>query len=556
MRRWISLAVALLLFISLASAPSAAQIPKIGDEYVDATDLGFRIKMPADWSFIPPQPGEVNNIGRYAGGGMAILRNPKNGQPFVEMDVTLLKFDRRKKADDAAPADDGKPKIIRFGRENFDEWTKSLSGGWMELPKLRKQLEINKVACTRRQFTCEYDKQEQISANMLAFEFKLTPDLEVVMVGVGSADDKKWSKWEGCFESMAKSFKRVEINASKVAVATSSALRDQKRAKLQEQVAKNPGWKLYETPNFFVISAKNDDKQFIDELLERLERIRERYEELYKTPENIALRKVKRARDAAEAAKKKKDGDKPKEGEEPKEGEGEKPDLSDVTVAASDDSEERSRCSVVRVCLDDTQSRQYGGPGGSAGYWSWVDEELVIYDDQKEGGRKNTWATLNHEAFHQYIFYFFGQLSPHSWYNEGSGDFFAGYQLEHKKFQLKPFDWRFRLIQGACKGDVGVDFAPLKELVRWTQAEYYGNNKYKLGGGENYAQGWSFIYFLRTGKQKCRSWNAAWDTILDVYLKTLIETDDLDAAVDKAFAGVDWDVLEATWRDFVINLKS
>lgn len=208
---------------------------------------------------------------------------------------------------------------------------------------------------------------------------------------------------------------------------------------------------------------------------------------------------------------------------------------------------------MVRVCKDSTQYHQYGGPGSSAGYWSWVDEELVIYDDQKSGGRANTWAVLNHEAFHQYVFYFFGQLSPHSWYNEGTGDFFSGYQLEHGKFQLKPFNWRHRLIQGNLKEN---RYAPLKELVRWSQGEYYGSNKYKFDGGENYAQGWSFIYFLRTGAKTCKSWNPAWGTILDTYLRTLVETDDLDQAVDRAFAGVDWDVLEGTWKDFVLALKS
>ena len=46
-----------------------------------------------------------------------------------------------------------------------------------------------------------------------------------------------------------------------------------------------------------------------------------------------------------------------------------------------------------------------------------------------EEGEDATWETLSHETFHQFIFYFYGSLSPHSWYNEGQGDYFAGAKM-------------------------------------------------------------------------------------------------------------------------------
>ena len=179
----------------------------------------------------------------------------------------------------------------------------------------------------------------------------------------------------------------------------------------------------------------------------------------------------------------------------------------------------------------------------------------MIYDDKAGGGRRDTWAVLNHEAFHQYIFYLYGSLAPHSWYNDGTGDFFSGYEYKHKKFVLKPFDWRVQTIKGALKEDTPEKrtYVPLKELVRYSQAEYYGNNKYKLHGGYNYAQGWSFIYFLRTGAEKASGWNSAWNGILDTYFETLASTEDLDKAVDLAFAGVDWDELENCWKNYVLK---
>ena len=95
------------------------------------------------------------------------------------------------------------------------------------------------------------------------------------------------------------------------------------------------------------------------------------------------------------------------------------------------------------------------------------------------------------------------------------------------------------------------EYVPLKELVRYTQAEYYGNNDRDVEGGENYATGWALIYFLRNGSKEAKKWNPAWDSILDTYLKTLVVTDDLDEAVEKAFAGVDWEELEEAWKDYI-----
>ena len=63
---------------------------------------------------------------------------------------------------------------------------------------------------------------------------------------------------------------------------------------------------------------------------------------------------------------------------------------------------------------------------------------------------------------------------------------------------------------------------PLADFVRMTQGEYYGSNKWNADGGQNYAQGWSFIYFLRTGKKSFpKGWNPAWDSILNTYFRVL-----------------------------------
>lgn len=197
--------------------------------------------------------------------------------------------------------------------------------------------------------------------------------------------------------------------------------------------------------------------------------------------------------------------------------------------------------SIIRICKDANTYHQYGGRPGTAGYWYSVDEELVLYF---EAHVEFTLAVLRHEAFHQYIFYGAGELSPHSWFNEGYGDYYAGAVVRGKKVMgVKPFKWRVDTIKEAARKKAHV---PLKELVRYTQAQYYGNSTLC------YAQGWSFVYFLREGIAKK---DHPWHQILPVYFEELQVTKDMTKAVDKAFKDVDFEELEKAWRAFTISGK-
>ena len=341
-----------------------------------------------------------------------------------------------------------------------------------------------------------------------------------------------------------------------------SVYRSSKRAKLLNQISAQPGWQLIETENYFIVTS-SEDRDFLRDVEKRLEAIRDIYEKLYplKDAEQVRMKMARSLAEAEAEMEKKRDKDEDKE---------------ERTTASGPTPLELSRCSVVRVCKSQGQYREYGGPPGSAGYWNYRDEELVIYDDQAGGGRSDSWATLNHEAFHQYIFYFYGNLAPHSWYNEGTGDFFAGYQLKAGRFTLKPFDWRVQTIREAIKAD---EYVPMEDFFRYTQRDYYGE-----GIGGNYAQGWSLIYFLRTGKKGAKGWNSDWDSLLDDYLAALndawievkvsnilndgveidedgkitfdfsdsSEEDARSKAVELAVAGIDWEEFEAAWKAYTL----
>ena len=216
--------------------------------------------------------------------------------------------------------------------------------------------------------------------------------------------------------------------------------------------------------------------------------------------------------------------------------------------------------SVVRLCGGAAQYRHYGGPPGSAGYWNDDSEELVFYDaSPKREADDDTLAVLYHEAFHQYIYYSVGKVAPHSWFNEGHGDYYAGARYTEKKFVIRPFAWRVPVVKaalqaGPCDFDVvsrrgemvrkwdrsSRGYSPLSQLVEMDQGEYYAYPSV------SYAQGWSLVYFLREVVPKNPAWNAKWGKILTTYFDTLksevkrIEAEEAAAAeASKAKAGGD-----------------
>jgi hypothetical protein len=231
--------------------------------------------------------------------------------------------------------------------------------------------------------------------------------------------------------------------------------------------------------------------------------------------------------------------------------------------------------STVRVCKGREEYLSYGGVPGSAGYWNSETEELVLYDAEKavKGGGTtdaDTFIVLYHEAFHQFIHYSTGELPPHSWFNEGHGDFFSGARVRDGKVRgIGPNPWRVGTIRAAVAASQTV---PWKEIVRYEQPQYYANP------GLCYAQGWAMVYFLRTADVVQKK--PEWARILPTYFDTLKQSwneelarlgaagkkDDrverLKAglaartkAVDAAFAGVDMDAIDEAWRGFAVELE-
>lgn len=229
--------------------------------------------------------------------------------------------------------------------------------------------------------------------------------------------------------------------------------------------------------------------------------------------------------------------------------------------------------STVRVCKNREEYLSYGGMPHSAGFWNSQSQELVLYDAEKverdwKKSDADTFIVLYHEAFHQFIHYSAGELPPHSWFNEGTGDYFSGAMLKDGKMRgIGVNPWRVRLIQMVIDQGATV---PWKDIIRYEQQKYYAN------AAICYAEGWSMIYFLRTCKVVAAK--PEWARILPTYFEVLksayrdelAKLDDTkkndpgarglagltarNRAVDKAFEGVDIDDLEAAWKTYTLSL--
>lgn len=230
--------------------------------------------------------------------------------------------------------------------------------------------------------------------------------------------------------------------------------------------------------------------------------------------------------------------------------------------------------SVVRVCCEWDEYTKYGGPQGSAGYFSPGTKELVMFYDV-DYPKSETEATCFHEGWHQYADSYFrtprtkaavaegeeggpkttgtgagtmldrmpgAQL--HRWFDEGHGDYFGGFVLEGTSWTYKGDKGRKTVIRGMVSSRSHV---PLREIVTWNHDRYYGAK-----AGENYAQGYAMIDFFQRGPTKLgKKWDESWSKVLETYKTVMLETGDQKKAVEKAFAGVDWEKLEEAWIAWV-----
>jgi hypothetical protein len=238
---------------------------------------------------------------------------------------------------------------------------------------------------------------------------------------------------------------------------------------------------------------------------------------------------------------------------------------------------------IVRVCKTQRDFQYYSGMRnpGVLGYWSPGQEELVIFRKSQFGmSLKDLYLVLQHEGFHQFIFYACGRVSPCISLNEGGAEFFASFQKAGNKM-VPTFEHSMR--KGVIKGFVSSgNYKPLRTFLELTQGQHYGNSNL------HYAQGWALTEFLMLGDRapaSRRRFKKEWKEIIPTYFKTLqnqvaakerkgpedgdkekadndrenfgnldgadTRTKILKNALERALEGIDMEELEKAWCFFV-----
>ena len=175
--------------------------------------------------------------------------------------------------------------------------------------------------------------------------------------------------------------------------------------------------------------------------------------------------------------------------------------------------------SVVRVCRDRGEYLTYGGNPNTVGYFHPRAQELVLYDARVDRSEPmpddhQTMRTLYHEACHQYLHHTASSMSPHSWYDEGSAEFYAGATFEGGSVAaILGLSSRESFLR---RPDTQRRLPRLEALLGMTQSQFYAD------ADVNYSMGYAFIRFLRTSE--AAALESEWNTLPKRYFESLRDT--------------------------------
>lgn len=194
---------------------------------------------------------------------------------------------------------------------------------------------------------------------------------------------------------------------------------------------------------------------------------------------------------------------------------------------------------TVFVYADKKEYHDGGGPQGAGGHYDPVVRQLFLFKYPKP---EDTQIVLFHEGFHQFLHPYLPRAPQ--WFNEGLGDYFgAAHHVMQpvEGMKILPNTWRL----GEIKGGIGAGkVKPLKELLNMSQAELYDKSSVSM----NYAQSWSFIYFL------CEYQDRRYFPLLGKYFNALRGGKSQDEAYKSAFGDQDMDRIDQEWRAYIQKL--
>ena len=516
------------LLVTLAPA-LGAQAPS-GFRTFQDPKTGLTFHYPTDYTQIPLPPTEQALAAKY----IRTRQEPSLIQARIRQkpEVTIFAFPIGQESETAAagedpgstPKEEEGPRTIREAMElsgrvrTFNEFREKRLGPWKTNPLEGKEgffdLELKKGAGEGSPLGFLFFKEESgwiLGAYAITYEPAIRP-LRTLIGRIG---------------------KSLMIDASAVSDAAARKYRykdlpaEELRIRVRQDLAK--GWKAQDTDRYILVNHSRNGR-LVGKIARDVEAMRDLYQELFPPGQQL---------DAV---------------------------------------------SVIRICRNQEEYHLYGGPRGTGGYWHPGNEELVFYDykqttieandqDRRRTTDRDSLLVLYHEAFHQYIYYAVGEVTPHDWFNEGHGDFFSGALIPTygtKVAKIEPSPWRF--FRAKAQHETRKGWVPLENLLRAERKEYYDPKRI----GDYYSAGWAFVYFMRSSETIKE--NPAWAGMLDRYFDTLksvyqqqvdlkgpdpslAEKQDAgrvgrEKALNAMLEGVDLPTLELAWTDYIKGLRN
>lgn len=451
----------LALALWLCAAP-AAQAQKVGSSYHTDPANGFRFKPLKDFEGVPIPPDQRDSglIGRL-GGPTQVIKIASGGVANLDADMWIYALTNPEIAEAAEGQTVGKAKRP----DVLDILSRSLRGldDVVTKPEVDEHLEIKSVDAHHRVYRPDAGQFEMI-VDIWTFVLE---HADISIVYVFSADKDK--KWLSATKQSAKTFQLIDRVVPDELSATGQMSYDQLLEVAESEAARTEGWRAVPTPSKkFIILTSAKKKDFVNDVIKRLEKSREVFEEDFPPPPGF---------DAV---------------------------------------------SMVRLCGSEDEFHTYGGTsGGVAGWFNPGTTELVLYDAVNID-RNMSFAVMSHEAFHQYCHFLFGQSEAHRWFDEGHGDYYGGIEIKGSKAiitkQMPSGLDRLTVIREMVREGT---YKPIEKHIN------YDHGQWQSQGPSNvscYAQSWSIIYFLRQGtlkKVRGKEWKDEYANILPAYVETL-----------------------------------
>ncbi len=451
-------------FLGTASSVHA-QRGRLGRDYYEDPQHGFRFRYPEDWLIVPVQVTE-QDLGEGAGKiaqleGPAISTRIGSNQSVptpVRLDVFRMKAGVAVTRDEEEGAGGLRDRLQKTSSrttiEQLLQRNRSLRDFSSSEPRERKARRLPMLHQQFRAFTGDYD------ALWDTYTYHLE-DYDIILCFFIA--EEHYKDWQKVFYGAAKSFEEIE-RVRPVTLGPDPSY-EEILAYERYQASLTPGWKVYPTPSQrYVIVSSSDDEDFIEEVIERLENSRDLFERDF--PPEKPIEHVSR----------------------------------------------------VRICATAEEFHKYGKTGGGVlGWFNPGTTELVLFD-AKNYDRNISFGVMTHEGFHQYCHFLFNQSEAHRWFDEGHGDYYGAFEFKRGKAisraRMRGIDRLQEVRQMIREGRI-VPIAEHVQMDHPTWQRSYG-----------YPQSWSIVYMLRQGmegKVPRKLWREEYADIIPNYMRVLSE---------------------------------